>query len=352
RAKIESALGWLARRRPGGRADLAVLLERVLSLPRHRPLEVVLIAGGPVGNEPELYAQVCSTPNPPPFHTVALGPANAAFLRRLQAFTQPPPRWQDQGLEAQPATLTNSRPQLGRKAGTGGLRVEGRPAANFGCHNPALPMIWASRKVAEMLDELKLVQGPRASQLRQASQSLCREYRLMTEISPQAVAGQRLPSLYPGRWPRPAPVPRPKLRALPAIVAEPPKVRAGLVPPQGSTPSPGGLKAKFTQAMKYEAKRKPAKPVLKKSEPVVEARRLLKSEQSLWKEQLRALYRGRRPEQLAVLLVHLRPLREKSTVLTEVYRLGVACYQGLRAGHPKAGERTAQWVEKFATLFK
>lgn len=351
RTKTESALGWLSQRRPAGRADLAVLLERVLSLPRHRHLEVVLLAGGPVGNEPELYAKVCAAPNPPPFHTVGLGAVNRAFLRRLQAVTQPL-RWQDQGLCAQPASVTASRPQLGRKTGNGGLHIEGRAAANFGCHNPALPMIWASQKVAEMLDELRLIQGPRASQLRQISQSLCREYRLLTEISPLAVAGKKLPSLYPQHWLRPAPVARPKPRVLPVLVSEPPKVRAGLVPPQGSTPCPGGLKAKFVRAMKYEAKRKPVKPVLKKADPLVEARRLLKADQTVWKDELRALYRGRSPEQLATLLVRLRCLGEKSSVLAEVYRVGLACYQGLRAGHPKAGERTAQWVEKFAILFK
>lgn len=351
RSKSESALNWLSQRRPAGRADLSVLLERVLSLPRHRHLEVVLIAGGPLGNEPELYAQVCSAPHPPPFHTVGLGKVNRAFLRRLQSATQPL-RWQDQGLGAQPATLTDSRPQLGRKSGSGGLHIDGRPAANVGCHNPALPMIWASQKVAEMLDELRLIQGPRASQLRQISQSLCREYRLMTEISPLAVAGQKLASLYPQHWLRPAPVVRPKTRVLPVLVSEPPVVRAGLVPPQGSTPSPGGLKARFVRAMKYETKRKPSKPTLKKREPVVEARRLLKCDHTLWKAELRALYRGRGPEQLAALLVRLRPLRERSSLLAEVYRVGVACYQGLRAGHPKAGERTAQWVEKFAILFR
>ncbi|MBN9416337.1 MAG: hypothetical protein J0I12_12915 [Candidatus Eremiobacteraeota bacterium] len=350
-SKAEAALQWLARQRPAGRADMAVLLERVLSLPRRGPLEVLLIACGPVGNEPELYAQVCAAPQPPVFRTVALGPANHAFLRRLEAVTRPNP-WVDQGLQAQQASCTGIHTVLGRKSGTGGVSWQGQPAAPNPCANPALPMLWASHKVAEMLDELKLVHGPRASQLRQISQALCREYRLMTEISPMTVDGKQLAGLDPQSWTRSTPPPVLKPRIRPVLVSEPPPVRAGLVPPQGSTPSPTGLKAKISQSKKYDAKRKPSKPALKKTHPVAQAKRLLAIDREAWKSELRALYRDRQADQLAILLVRLRFLSDRSSVLAEVYRIGLACYQGLRAGHPKAGERAAQWVEKFASLFK
>ena len=384
RSRSGAALEWLGQRRPGGRADLTVLLDRVLSLQYTRELTVVLIASGPVGNEPELYAQVCACENAPPFFTVGLGPqVNTAFLRRLGAVTRggmdtgrPWLRnlgFNDLGLAGQPASLAPARVPhlglqpltvLGRKTGQGGLQVNAtsyagqnwsEAAASCTCQNPALGLLWASEKVAEMLDELKLVQGPRASQLRQISQALCREYRLMTDISPLAVAGQRLAPLNPAQWARAPVAPGPKPRPLPPpvlIVKEPSQVRAGLVAPQGATPSPQGLRPKLSKAKKYEPKRRPSKPALKKENPLARARKLLESELALWKAELRALYHGRQAEQMAPLLIRLRALKESSSVLSEVYRVGVACYQGLRAGHPQAGLRTAQWVEKFAGLLR
>ena len=379
RARLESALSWLAQRRPSGRADLGVLLERVLSLPRHRELSVLLIACGPVGNEPELYARVCSAANPPPFHALGLSErVNASFLRRLEAVTGGggTAAWlrglslMDRGLGAQPASLSpfllpplRDRPLtvLGRKNGDGGLELRGQTcagqpwsemAASFGCQNPALPMLWARQKVDEMLDELRLIQGPRASQLRQISQALCREYRLMTEISPVQVAGKKLPSLYPGQWKRPVAGNRPKIRTLPrpapVLITEPPKVRAGLVPPQGST---DGLKAQYVRSKKYENKRKPAKPTLMKVDPLAQARQLLARDGEVWKARLRDLYRSCQADQLAFLLQRLGKLTDGSSVLAEIYRVGLACLAALRANHPQAPQRTAEWVRKFARLF-
>jgi hypothetical protein len=345
-AHSSAALDWLSRRRPSGRADLAVLLERLLSLPHHRPFSVLLIACGPLGNEPELYARVCSATNPPPFHTEALGTANEAFLRRLEASSRPL-RWQDAGLGIQPASLTGRNPWLGRKSGSGTVLLEGRCPASHPCHNPALPMLWASQKVSEMLDELKLVRGPRASQLRQISQALCREYRLMTEISPMTLNGQRLAPLDPSRWTRPS-TPSP----LPPRVHEPPIARAGLVSPEGDTPAPSGLIAKLSKTKKYEAKRKFSKPALHKTNPTVLAKRLLKKDSQQWKDGLRALYRTRQCEQFSPILRRLQPLIQHSALLAEVYRSGLACYQALASGHSRAPESTGHWVEKFATLFK
>ncbi|MBS2040584.1 hypothetical protein JST97_36695 [bacterium] len=383
RSEVEQACAWLARCQPGGQADLSSLLDRVLSLPRRRERRVVLIACGPVGNEPELYARVCAATDPPPFLGLGLGPqVNWSFLRRLGALTRGgdagriwlrSPGLTDHGLGGQSASITptplphlTSRPLslLGRKTGQGGLQVSGiapdgrawsQLATSCTCQNPALGLLWASQKVQELLDESKLTVGPRALQLRQICEGLCREYGLLTEISPLALGGQRLAGLSPASWSWPQPAVRPKSRPLlmaPTPVPETTRPRAGLGGPKAGSPLAQASRSKLTRERKYEAKPRPLKPVLKRESPLVKARKLLERERDLWREQLRALYRTGRPDQLLPVLQRLRLLKTQSSILAEVYRVGSACYQALKIGHPQAGARTARWVESFATLLK
>ncbi|MFN8611727.1 MAG: VWA domain-containing protein [Vulcanimicrobiota bacterium] len=384
RSRLDEACAWLAGRRPGGRADLSRLLERVLKLPRQRERTVILIASGPVGNEPELYAMVCASAEPPPFLGVGLGPqVNWSFLRRLAAMTRGgysgriwlrEPALIDLGLGGHPASVTptplphlsqKSTTLLGRKSGNGTLQVsaarpDGRPwsqiAASYPCQNPALGLLWAAQKVQEMLDESKLTVGPKALQLRQLCEGLCREYALHTEISPLAVGGRRLADLNPASWNWPEPASRPKARPLPvappAIVKEAPRLRAGLGGPKVGSPGVKAMRSKVTKDRKYEAKPRQLKPVLKRESPLARARRLLERERDLWREQLRLLYKTRQPDQLLRVLQRLRPLQSQSTILAEVYRIGGACYHALRIGHPQAEDRTRRWVESFATLLK
>lgn len=386
------ALAWLEGWRPRGRADAAVLFERVLSLPGAP--SVVLIACGPVGNEPELYARVCAQPHPPRFFTVGLTQeVNPAFLRRLASVTRgsaylgPPgdelledthQPWlchltlTDQGLAPVSASLVpTTLPHLtrrgvclmGLKQGQGTLKVWQETADSRPCQNPALPVLWASRKVAEMLDELKLISGPRASQMRQISLDLCREYRLLTELTSFSVGGAVLPSLYPRQWPDdPAPVteklPSQRIQLkVPEVMAEPRRVRAGLISPEKNQHATGGLCPKLPRQKNTPAKRTPAKPAFKNMGAVLvrarkhQVRQLLAQSRLELINDLRLLYRT---QELAVLeraLRRLQPLQGRSEILDEVYRLGLLCYRDLRAGHPKAAGLVVKWVQRFAGFF-
>jgi hypothetical protein len=82
--------------------------------------------------------------------------------------------WADAGCAAKPESITPSVPSnlsnepitiLGMKAGDGGLALRGytysgspwqENVAPSPCLNPAVSFVWATQKVAEMIDELQL----------------------------------------------------------------------------------------------------------------------------------------------------------------------------------------------------
>ncbi len=235
-AQVGEALAWLATVKPNGRADLGALFDRVLQMAPQagRALTVLILASGKVGNEPKLYDRGAETGFQFRICTVGLdNRVNAAFLRRLASATggasqifssnQPPeqisPRivestkyplvtkihWADAGCAVNPETITPSAASnlsnepitiLGMKGGDGGLALRGftysgspwqENVSPSPCLNPAVSFVWAAQKVAEMIDELQLTTGPRASRLKQDCIQLCQEYRLLTELSSYVV---------------------------------------------------------------------------------------------------------------------------------------------------------------------
>lgn len=255
RSHVGAAMQWLAELRPSGRADMSVILERVLQLvpDAGRSMTAVVFACGVLGNEPELFATLVAQPAGFRFHAVGIDSAvNASFLRRLAGWTRgncvllAPPgpdtlllqqlvddsraplvsdlQLVDQGLGINPETFSPGLlpglgssevvTVLGLKAGNGGLEARGRnfagqpwieAVAPLATESPALGVAWAHHKAREMQDELKLISGPRASRLRDVSATLCRDYRLIGDttvaILPDAEgAPVWLPPLLPSEW--------------------------------------------------------------------------------------------------------------------------------------------------------
>ena len=254
---VPAALQWLQQLKPGGRADMSIILERVLQLPPEpgRGMVVNVLACGRLGNEPELYSTLTSYQPTIRFNCIGIDHSvNHSFLRRLSGYTRGQPvfvgesgpdemtlekivhdtkapllsdlQLVDQGLGINAETFTPvSLPGLGvsdvvavlgLKAGTGGLEARARTFAGqpwieavapLATQNPALGVAWAHLKAREMSDELKLITGPRASRLRDVSASLSRDYRLVGDSTasvltdPAAPGGATwLPSLQPAEW--------------------------------------------------------------------------------------------------------------------------------------------------------
>ncbi|MBT9584666.1 hypothetical protein IV102_15085, partial [bacterium] len=254
---VPAALQWLQQLKPGGRADMSIILERVLQLAPEpgRGMVVNVLACGRLGNEPELYSTLTSYQPNIRFNCIGIDHSvNHSFLRRLSGYTKGHPvfvgeagpdemtlqkivhdtkapllsdlQLVDQGLGINAETFTPvSLPGLGvsdvvtvlgLKAGTGGLEARARTFAGhpwieavapLATQNPALGVAWAHLKAREMSDELKLIAGPRASRLRDVSASLSRDYRLVGDSTASVLTdpaaqggGTWLPSLQPSEW--------------------------------------------------------------------------------------------------------------------------------------------------------
>lgn len=257
KSHVGEAIRWMSQLKASGRADMSVILERILQLnvEQGRSTVVALLASGRLGNEPELYATLTSYPPQIRFNCIGIDQAvNHSFLRRLAGYTRgqvaflglerPDEVTQeklihdtrgplltdvqlvDQGLGINAETfspvtipglaLTDVVSVLGLKAGNGGLEAR---AKSFSGHpwveavaptvtqNLALGVVWAHHKAREMSDELKLISGPKASRLRDLSATLSKDYRLVGDftasvLSDPAAAGGAvlLPSLFTSEW--------------------------------------------------------------------------------------------------------------------------------------------------------
>lgn len=229
--EVNDGLQWLSQIRCNGRADLTVLLERVLTIQPEpgRALSVLLLTAGHVGNEPQLYQMLSNQPTAIRFFSVGVDiGVNDAFLRRVAGSTRgtcytmcpdenPDPISQrlieetrqpliselglgDQGLGFLPEQvvptilpgLSGLRPALvmGAKNGNGSLEVRGKVFTGqpwneslqpVPVNNPYLGVVWAQQRVLELQDELRLISGPRASRMRQTVVELSQEFRLWTD---------------------------------------------------------------------------------------------------------------------------------------------------------------------------
>jgi len=257
KSHVGEALRWLSALKASGRADMSIILERVLQLALEpgRSTVVAVIASGKLGNEPELYSTLTSNPSQIRFNSIGIDQAvNHSFLRRLSGYTRgqctflgleaPDEVTQqkliqdtkgplltdvqlvDQGLGINVETFTpgilpglplaDVVSVIGLKAGTGGIEARAR---SFSGHpwieavvpavtqNPALGVVWAHHKAREMSDELRLTSGPNASRLRELSSSLSKDYRLVGDFTASVLADPAveggaviLPSLLTGEW--------------------------------------------------------------------------------------------------------------------------------------------------------
>ncbi len=229
--EVQEGIQWLSQIRCSGRADLTVLLERVLTIQPEpgRALSVILFTAGHVGNEPVLYQMLVNHPTAIRFFSVGVDiGVNDAFLRRVAGSTRgtcfvmcpddnPEPVSQrlieetrqpliselalgDQGLGFLPEQvaptilpgLSGMRPAvvMGAKNGNGALEVRGKVFTGqpwnealqpVPVNNPYLGVVWAQQRVLELQDELRLITGPRASRMRQTVVELSQEFRLWTD---------------------------------------------------------------------------------------------------------------------------------------------------------------------------
>lgn len=264
KSHVPAALEWLDTIKAGGRADMSIILERVLQLSPEpgRGMVVEVLACGRLGNEPELYATLTTYPAHIRFNSIGIdGSVNHSFLRRLAGYTRGQVTFLgleapdeltaqkliadtkyplltdlqlvDQGLGINPETFSpvtlpglgsnDVVTVLGLKTGTqGGLEARARSfsghpwieaVAPLISQNPALGVVWAHHKAREMSDELKLISGPRASRLRDVSANLSKDYRLVGDFTASVLADPAapggavlLPSLLPPEWQPEVPV--------------------------------------------------------------------------------------------------------------------------------------------------
>jgi hypothetical protein len=257
KSHVPAALAWLQGLKASGRADMSIILERVLQLTPEpgRGMVVDVLACGRLGNEPELYSTLTAYPGHIRFNTIGIdNSVNTAFLRRLAGYTRghatvlglegpdevtiqklihdtkypllTDVQLVDQGLGINAETFTpvaipglgssDVVTVLGLKAGMGGVEARARSfsghpwieaVAPLISQNPALGVVWAHHKAREMSDELKLISGPRASRLRDVSVNLSKDYRLVGDFTAAVLADPAapggavlLPSLLSTEW--------------------------------------------------------------------------------------------------------------------------------------------------------
>ncbi len=231
--EVSQGLQWLAQFEPRGRADLTVLLTRVLQLEpeENRLLSVLLVTAGPVGNEPELFELVQQSDTAIRFFTVSVDSVKPdAFLVELSKLTygafymlgpqDTPQRLEHQLIEdtKQPILinlqlldrglspkkdslvprrlghLAHNRPikLMGLKQGQGGLEIRGQTPSGqvWGeatiaaeSKNPALGVAWALEKASELSRELYLHRGPYSNLFRQQIAALSIKYKLLSDYT-------------------------------------------------------------------------------------------------------------------------------------------------------------------------